>query len=142
MIYTIGYGNSDAQSILDDLKKNKVTDLIDVRSIPFSRYRPEFNKKGFAVYLQNNNIKYHWNGKNIGGLKENTYYDETLENIFKTFADNKERSCAIMCSEGDYNKCHRKELASILTKKGTLVYHIFKTNVILHKDDSVQGVIV
>lgn len=43
MVYTIGYAGLDIDRFLDILKENKISLLIDVRSLPKSKYFKDFN---------------------------------------------------------------------------------------------------
>jgi uncharacterized protein (DUF488 family) len=44
-IYTIGHSNQDVATFLTLLKDNALQVVVDVRSVPYSRYVPQFNKK-------------------------------------------------------------------------------------------------
>ncbi len=44
-IYTIGHSNQDMVAFLKLLKDNSIQVVVDVRSAPYSRYVPQFNKK-------------------------------------------------------------------------------------------------
>ena len=43
-IYTIGYGNRALEDFLTILEAHQIRYLIDVRSVPYSRFKPEFSK--------------------------------------------------------------------------------------------------
>jgi len=46
-IYTIGYGKRSIEQFIETLKKYQIAFLIDVRSRPYSQFKPEF---GFGVF--------------------------------------------------------------------------------------------
>ncbi|MBI3192019.1 MAG: DUF488 family protein, partial [Pedosphaera parvula] len=43
-LYTIGYGTRTLVEFLAALKSNRIEYLIDVRTAPYSRHKPEFAK--------------------------------------------------------------------------------------------------
>ena len=51
-IYTIGYGSRSIVELIEVLQQHQVAYLIDVRSVPYSRYKPEFSKKPLANELE------------------------------------------------------------------------------------------
>ncbi len=57
-VYTIGHSVHDIGYFIKLLKKNKVNCIIDVRSIPFSRINPQFNKDELKKELKKNGIIY------------------------------------------------------------------------------------
>ena len=66
-VYLIGHGNADADVFLDELTRNNIKTLIDVRSIPFSEYASHFNQEPLKLLLSENGIKYKHLGKELGG---------------------------------------------------------------------------
>ena len=65
-LYTIGYSCFTVDEFCEALKKNEITALVDVRSQPFSKYKPEFNKDNLTLVLKNSGIKYVFLGKELG----------------------------------------------------------------------------
>jgi uncharacterized protein (DUF488 family) len=61
IIYTIGHGNRTTSEFIDLLKENNVTQLVDVRTSPYSRYNPQFNKENLGFFLKENDIQYIFN---------------------------------------------------------------------------------
>ena len=57
-IYTIGYGNRSISDFIQILKDNQIQVVVDVRSVPYSRYRPAFNSKALAKNLTDAGIGY------------------------------------------------------------------------------------
>ncbi len=45
-IFTIGHSNHDMLHFLGILRRHRIEMLVDVRSEPYSRYAPQFNKEG------------------------------------------------------------------------------------------------
>ena len=123
-IKTIGYGGHSRKDLVKLLQKNDVETLIDVRSKPYSGWNRDFNRSNLKFALRRAAIVYEWRGRNIGGLKENIEFDETIVELVKRAGDG-EMIC-LMCSEGDPKACHRdSKLKPNLEIKGGYVSHIY-----------------
>lgn len=122
VIYTIGHSNVSAERLLERLRTYEIDRVIDVRSKPYSRWCPQFNKQQLEHSLAEVDINYDWRGNNLGGLGENVDYDKTLQWVF----DRAEyENIALMCSESDYRKCHRYTvLTPDLERFGVELVHI------------------
>ena len=57
-IYTIGYGSRSITELIEVLHQHEIAYLIDVRSAPYSRYKPEFSKAQLANQLEQHDIRY------------------------------------------------------------------------------------
>ena len=66
-IYTIGYGSRSIEQFIEVLQQHEIAYLIDVRSFPYSRYKPEFSKEALEVKLQQHRIRYVFMGDTLGG---------------------------------------------------------------------------
>ncbi|MCX6784164.1 MAG: DUF488 domain-containing protein [candidate division WWE3 bacterium] len=121
-ISTIGHSNYSLTFFVEALVKYDIEVLIDVRSIPYSKRNPQFNRESLAAVLPNHKITYLFRGHNLGGLYENVNFIETIDELLKLSED---RKVVLMCSEGDYHKCHRYLiLTPALEAKGVKVKHI------------------
>lgn len=122
VIYTIGHSNVSGEKLLEKLKEYSIDRVVDVRTKPYSRWCPQFNREELAYALAANDINYDWRGNNLGGLEVNVDYGKTLQWVF----DRAEyENIALMCSEGSYLKCHRYSmLTPDLEQLGTEVIHI------------------
>lgn len=104
VIYTIGHSNVSTEKLLETLLQYKIDRVIDVRTKPYSRWCSQFNRVVLERSLAEADINYDWRGSNLGGLGVNVDYDKTLQWVF----DRAEyENIALMCSEGNYKKCHR-----------------------------------
>ena len=72
-IYTIGYGSRSIAELIEVLHQHEIAYLIDVRSAPYSRYKPEFSKAPLANELERHGIRYVFMGDTLGGRPD----DET-----------------------------------------------------------------
>jgi uncharacterized protein (DUF488 family) len=104
VIYTIGHSTKSLTDFAERLKAYEIDRVIDVRTKPYSRWCPQFNRNQLEVSLAEIDINYDWRGNNLGGLADNVDYDKTLQWVLDRA---KYENIALMCSEGDYHKCHR-----------------------------------
>lgn len=72
-IYTIGYGSRSIEELIEVLHAHQISFLIDVRSAPYSRYKPEFSKAPLANELEQHGVRYVFMGDTLGGRPD----DET-----------------------------------------------------------------
>ena len=140
-LYTIGHGTRKSEDFLSLLKQFNIEYLIDVRSIPHSRFNPQYNQKTLKVFLEKNEIRYVFMGDTLGGrpkdpscydgdgkvnydlLKTKDFFHEGIERL-KT-AYEKDLTVAIMCSESKPQECHRSKLiGSVLDADNIIVSHI------------------
>ena len=69
-IYSIGYATHTIESFINTLKKFNITAIADVRSQPYSKFKPEFNRENLKQALINDGIEYVFLGDNIGARIE------------------------------------------------------------------------
>jgi uncharacterized protein (DUF488 family) len=151
-IYTIGHSNHPIQYFLEMLLAHSVDCVVDVRSIAASRFNPQYNKKPFQSFLNENNIGYLHFDKEFGARRtEPELFDQTgmvdFEKVQKSqsFATGVERlvrgiekgfTIALMCAEADPLDCHRFSMvSSYLSKEGFKVLHILKDKTTLTNDE-------
>ena len=141
-IYTIGHSTQEIKEFIKLLKENKIEVVIDVRSTPYSKYAPNFNKKEFNKTLLESNIIYKYLGNKVGGKhKHKKYYyaDGTInydllaktpkfkEGMNDIIKITKKYNAILMCSEENPYYCHRHHLISPkLQEHGFKVIHIRK----------------
>lgn len=155
IIYTIGHGNAPAELIVGLLQQYQISQLVDVRSMPYSQYNPQFNRELFKKTLENAGIRYAFAGKQLGGRPEDKTvykseempdedterekflnlvdYDEVVrrpwyqEGIDRLIEIAGQGRTAIMCSEEDPKMCHRSRLITpTLLNLDVTVLHIRK----------------
>lgn len=138
-IYTIGYSTHSIESFISLLKANQIHVIADVRSQPYSRYKPEFSQKELKNSLQVEGLQYVFLGKELGARKEEPecYINDKIDyslvektELFQEGIGRLERGMhkyriALMCAEKDPIGCHRAILISrYLWKMGVPVVHI------------------
>lgn len=125
-LYSIGHGRRSKEEFLALLKKYAIDFLIDVRSVPYSRFNPQYNQKALKSYLEENNIRYVFMGDELGGRPKDPlcygndghiHYNSVMQmDFFKEgilrlkAAYDKNVRAAIMCSESKPEMCHRSRL--------------------------------
>jgi len=139
-IFTIGHSNHEIQRFIDLLKSNEIQVLVDIRSSPYSRFAPQFNKHDFKKTIQAAGIKYLFLGKELGGKPEDPeFYDPEgfalysriaksplfLEGIERLINGIRNYRVVLMCSEENPAHCHRRLLVGrVLNEKGVQIQHI------------------
>ena len=79
ILYTIGHSNIPLDDFLALLRQHNIRVLVDVRSAPYSRYVPHFNKSHLETYLKERGVDYRFAGEVLGGRpKETDLYENSL----------------------------------------------------------------
>jgi uncharacterized protein (DUF488 family) len=140
-IYTLGYGNRSIEDFIKLLQRYGIKFLIDLRSQPYSRYKPEFSKEALEHSLKKQQIHYIYMGDTLGGrpedtgcytedgkvdytiLREKDFYQRGISRLRTAWE--KQLPIALMCSEMKPEECHRgKLIGSSLVEQGLAVSHI------------------
>lgn len=151
-VFTIGYGARDIDAFIAALKAHDVAYLIDVRSKPYSRYKPDFAKKALAGHLQTHGIRYVFMGDMLGGqpddpdcyaadgrvnydkVRQKPFYQEGIGRLRQAWQQ--QLRVALMCSEGKPEQCHRSHLiGKTLTNEGIDVAHIDENDQLITQQD-------
>ncbi len=150
-IYTIGHSTQPIEKFVAKLIKHGVSAVADVRSTPFSRHNPQFNRDELQAELKRNGIRYVFLGNELGARSrdECCYVDDKVQYAllaetpaFKAgiarVAEGAQRyKIALMCAEKDPADCHRTILvARHLIEDGFEVQHIL-ANGALESQESV-----
>jgi uncharacterized protein (DUF488 family) len=115
--------------------------IIDVRSSPYSRFNPHFNREKLEKSLMMSNVGYRYMGDKIGGRQSNPYlllpdgtvnyrkvqetekFQEGINEVVSIITSGKK--IALMCAEKEPERCHRFTLISpVLQSRGISVIHI------------------
>jgi uncharacterized protein (DUF488 family) len=139
-IHTIGHSHHSIEHFVALLRQHGVATLVDVRSRPYSRWAPQFQKDALSRSLAAVPIAYVFLGQEFGGRPEGAeFYDEhghvdyerrTQAPDFRAGLDRlvaiaRQGSTAIMCAEEDPIRCHRQLLVTpALQRSGVTVEHI------------------
>ncbi len=69
-LFTIGHASRPVAELVELLRQNNVSLLVDVRTLPKSGTNPQFNKDTLSLELPSQHgIGYRWLGKELGGLR-------------------------------------------------------------------------
>lgn len=134
-LFTIGHSNHSIDKFIGLLDNNQIALVVDVRTTPYSRFNPHFNKEKLEKLLNQHWIEYAYAGQYLGGrptdpscyksgtlpeegadfLHEVDYLEVMKRQWFKHGIERlidllEENTIAIMCSEEDPAKCHRHHL--------------------------------
>ena len=125
IIYSIGHSQLHFFNFAKLLRKYEIKVLVDIRSRPYSRFAPQFNRTALQAQLTKIGIEYIFKGHNLGGKDENIDFEQNIQWLCQQ--TRKEQNVAIMCSEALYQKCHRHLLIEPLLKKQNIeVIHILR----------------
>lgn len=144
-IYSIGHGNKSTGDFLSELRSFGITFLMDVRSRPYSKWNPAFNKADLEILMEKNGFRYVFAGDVLGGMPDDrSCYDEEGKVVYDRIrgktgfkeglnrlvtANEKQILLAVMCSESKPHECHRSKLiGQELLKLGVSVNHIVGEN--------------
>jgi uncharacterized protein (DUF488 family) len=139
-IASIGHSNHQFGHFASLLRRHELACVVDVRSSPWSRYAPQFNREALEPSLADQGIEYAFLGAELGGRPiGDELYDDEGHVLYGAVADTplfkagietleelaRDRRVAIMCSEEDPSDCHRRLLvARVLVARGVSVEHI------------------
>ena len=138
-ILTVGHSTHTLEAFVALLKLHDVTALADVRSAPFSRFNPQFNKDAIERSLKAHGIKYVFLGRELGARSDDRSCYENgrvqygrlartelfRSGIERVMQGAEEHCIALMCAEKEPLDCHRTLLvARALEEKGVAVIHI------------------
>jgi uncharacterized protein (DUF488 family) len=138
-LYTVGHSNHSIEKFIGLLTANGITAVADVRSRPFSRRHPQFNKERLAAALTEHGIAYVFLGKELGARSEDPscYENGKVQyprlaatpafkaGIERVLAGAAKFRLALMCAEKEPLDCHRTLLVSrALESVGVSIAHI------------------
>ena len=81
-VLTIGHSTHDSEAFAALLQRHGVTEIADVRSSPYSRFNPQFNREALADRLAACGIKYAFLAVNWAGAR--TTRRATKTDVFAT----------------------------------------------------------
>ena len=128
---------------MDLLLAHQISLLVDVRTVPRSRYNPQFNTDTLARSLRDAGLRYRhspelgglrkpkkdsvndgWRNASFRGYADYMQTDEFLNALEMLMTESRLQPTAIMCAEAVPWRCHRSLIADALTVRGVEVRHI------------------
>lgn len=150
-ILTVGHSTHSNEHFLALLTRHGVTAVADVRSVPASRFTPQFNRDALKRSLAGVGVKYVFLGQELGARSEDrscyvngqVQYDRLAqttpfgEGIDRLLKGSEAERITIMCAEQEPLDCHRTVLVSrVLTERGASVAHIHGDGRLEEHDDA------
>jgi uncharacterized protein (DUF488 family) len=139
-LYSIGYGSRTLAEFVGLLQTHQIEYLFDVRTAPYSKFKPDFSKEPLERALTDHGLHYVYLGDLLGGqpTDPDCYLDGKVDYSkvaarpgFQTgierlkAAHAQQLRAALMCSEGRPEECHRSKLiGEALTAQGIPIAHI------------------
>lgn len=152
-IFSIGYGNATSSEIASRLGEFDVRYVVDVRSAPYSKFKPEFSRDALQAYLLGFQISYVFMGDLLGGRpRDITCYTDGKVDYEKTktkpfflhgikrlkTAHSGDYNICLFCSESEPTHCHRcKLVGEALKEEGISVTHILPNGDVQSHVDSI-----
>ncbi len=150
-IWTVGHSRQQLPALLAVLRGPRIELVADIRSQPFSRYNPQFNRERFGAALAEAGLGYLFLGTELGGRPpEPEFYDgdghvryaalasteRFTAGLRRLLAESDRQRVAMLCSEEDPRRCHRRLLvARVLTARGIPVRHIRGDGSVVREED-------
>jgi uncharacterized protein (DUF488 family) len=152
-ILTVGHSTHTLEHFGSLLTENGVSVVADVRSSPYSRLHPQFNREVLADSLVARRIRYVFLGKELGARPRDPgcYEDGRVQysRLARTEAFRRGLDCvihisqahevALLCAEKEPLACHRSILISReLERCGATVAHVHADGTIEYQSDAVN----
>jgi uncharacterized protein (DUF488 family) len=153
VVYSIGHSNGTIERLIGLLQQHSITAVADVRSQPYSRFNPQFNREVLAGSLKGVGLEYVFLGQELGARSDdpacyrNGRAQYALIAKAGTFQRGIERllsgaerfRLAILCAEKEPLVCHRGILISRhLHEIGMVVRHILEDGSVEDHESAVE----
>ena len=149
-VHTIGHSNLTAAVFMAMLRRHEIELIADVRSAPYSKFTPHFNRDDLRYLLREAGVQYAFAGDKLGGrppdptcyrrgvlpepgadylqevdyvaVEQRPWFQAGIRRLMELAAT---QQVAVLCSEGNPEQCHRHHLiARVLINQGVDVRHI------------------
>jgi len=150
--FTIGHSTRSISEFVELLREVKIQLVVDVRTVPWSRANPQFNRDVLPITLCEFAIDYEHIAQ-LGGLRHrstnvppflNSFWENPSFHNYADYAASEEfrsglmrlrelghsKRSAIMCAEAVWWRCHRRIIADYLLASGDEVFHILGRNLV------------
>ena len=120
-LFTIGHFTHETRTFIALLKMHRITAVCDVRSNPYSKFNPQFNRETLQNALKSHKISYVFLGKALGPRSDDPACyvngrvrynriagtDRFKQGLQRLKDGMKSYRIALMCAEKDPVTCHR-----------------------------------
>jgi uncharacterized protein (DUF488 family) len=139
-VFSLGHSKHPIAVFLQLLEQHAIEVVADVRSMPYSRFSPQFSRRALETAVAAAGRAYVFLGDELGGRPgDPALYDEQgrmryglrarspefLRGIARLEAELAQHRVAMMCSEENPEHCHRRLLVGrVLAARGVAIDHI------------------
>ena len=142
-LWTLAHSTRQIDEFIGLLRAHQISLLVDVRTVPRSRYNPQFNTDTLARSLSDTGLQYRhlpklgglrkpkndslndgWHNASFRGYADYMQTDEFLNALVELMAESRLQPTAIMCAEAVPWRCHRSLIADALVSRGWDIWHI------------------
>jgi uncharacterized protein (DUF488 family) len=153
VIYSIGHSNGTIERLMALLQQHSITAVADVRSQPYSRFNPQFNREVLASSLKSAGLEYVILGQELGARSDDPacYRNGRAQysliakaamfqrGIGRLLSGAERFRLAILCAEKEPLVCHRGILISRhLHENGIVVRHILEDGSVEDHESAVE----
>lgn len=146
-MYTLGHSTRSIDELIEILRARKITRLVDIRSIPRSRTNPQFNCDVLPTALSAAGITYSridalggrrtksrsvppdvdagWNVQSFHNYADYAQTESFRIGLAQLLDFARRETCAIMCAEALWWRCHRRIVADHALAHGVPVVHLY-----------------
>ncbi|HWD10944.1 MAG TPA: DUF488 domain-containing protein [Solirubrobacteraceae bacterium] len=140
VVWTVGHSNHGFDAFAQLVLGQRIEFLVDVRSFPYSRFAPHFNREELGAAMTERGVRYVFLGEELGGRpKHEEHYDAEGHALYGPMSEEEPFTAAVdrlidgahrhrialVCSEGNPHDCHRRLLVGkVLSDRGVELRHI------------------
>lgn len=155
-LLTIGHSNHSVERLIEILRSHGVTAVADLRSTPYSRHNPDFNREYLQKKFREKGIAYAYLGRELGARPNNPSFYEHGKVQFRKLAQSdlfraglrrimkgaQSFKIALLCAEKEPLACHRTLLvARELVAQGIPVAHIHSDGTLESHDEAMNRLV-
>ena len=142
-VWTLGHSTRPIDEFIGLLRAHQIRLLVDVRTVPRSRYNPQFNTDTLAQSLLDAGLRHRhlpelgglrkpkkdsvndgWRNASFRGYADYMQTDEFVKALEELMLESRLQPTAIMCAEAVPWRCHRSLIADALVIRGWDSLHI------------------
>ncbi len=152
-VYTIGHSNLALDRLMELLRRHEISVVVDVRSNPYSRHNPQYNREPFSSAVEEAGLRYISEGNRLGGaptdptcyvrvdtgggasreteqvdyrlVTEKDWFQEAMNTLTELVSTDR---VVLLCAEENPERCHRQHLLTpALVSRDVEVLHIRAT---------------
>lgn len=148
--YTVGHSTRTLDEFITLLRVGNISLVVDVRAMPRSRSNPQFNQDTLPEKLGAAGIDYthiaalaglrkrsktisddvngYWQNRSFHNYADYTLSESFQDGLASLIELGHQQTCAIMCAEAVWWRCHRRIIADQLLHRGEEVFHLMNND--------------